>query len=298
MSARCGCRSVPSIRMAAGRRSRSARSRACARAAHADLTVAALLLLVTVLAVGTLGLPAGLTAARRRLPCAELLLHRAHRFVQDPPHRRRRRARRVRGVGRARRLDRAAAVEPARARHCNARPRPRFASTSPTACSPGPTSTTRCTAPPTRWPRCSRSRRARSPRASRLPPPTSSPAPTSASTVRASPCSPGRPDSSPRADRELLGSAGRGARGRRRPAAAAGGGARGAPRRRGRAPARRLPLGGQPQPAHAADRGEGRRGNAARRRGRASSPKNAASCSRRSPTRPSAWNASCATRSS
>ncbi len=34
-----------------------------ARAAHADLTVAALLLLVTVLAVGTLGLPAGLTAA-------------------------------------------------------------------------------------------------------------------------------------------------------------------------------------------------------------------------------------------
>lgn len=34
-----------------------------ARAAHADLTVAALLLLVTVLAVGTLGLPSGLAAA-------------------------------------------------------------------------------------------------------------------------------------------------------------------------------------------------------------------------------------------
>ena len=49
----------------------------------------------------------------------------------------------------------------------------------------------------------------------------------------------------------------------RRPAAAAGRGARRAARRRDRPAARRLPLGGEPQPAHAADRGEGGRGHAA-----------------------------------
>ena len=59
-------------------------------------------------------------------------------------------------------------------------------------------------------------------------------------------------------------SARRRARGRRRPAPPPGGGARSPPRRRGRAPARRVPVGGQPQPAHAVDRGEGGGRHAAR----------------------------------
>ena len=247
----------------AGRDRRRRGRRAGARCADADLTVAALLLLVTVLAVGTLGLAAGTRRRDRRVPVAELVLHRTDRIVQDPPHRRRRRARRVRGVGRARRLDRATALDAAPHRAA-ARSRGEGA---PRPDEPAAHRRRRRRRAAQRGRRARRAlrvrglhaHRRRAARAGRR----ARARRTCASTGRASRCSPAPPHEldagRPRAAR----SARRGARGRRRPAAAAGRGARRAPRRRGRAPARRVPVGGQPQPAHAADRGEGGGGDAA-----------------------------------
>ena len=87
-----------------------------ARAAQADLTAAALLLLVTVLAVGTLGFPSGLAAALVGFlalnwfftePTGSFKIHHTDDVVALG---------RLRGFGRARRLDRATAVDAARHR--------------------------------------------------------------------------------------------------------------------------------------------------------------------------------------